>query len=466
MMRQCFKYYLLSVLLFSVISVNAAHIHGTAKDYANFELVFFSYSDFLTEKTDTLFTLRIDGDGQFDQQFDLDEIKPVYTLVGIYKIWFIAEPDGDYELVFPDYVEKTKAEIYNPFFQPILLMAGMKGKSKDDLNYMINAFEYDYNAILNTHLLDFISQGKEANIDLYIDTLQREYMWDKSEYFNAWKKFRYATMRRIAYERNHRYTINHYFSKDDVHYQNPAYMNLFLELFANYFDRFLLRPDGKELVAAIDKGKSPYLISKVLSRMFELSDQRFREFVIIKGLQDAYLGENFRPTSVLIALDSIAGYSKYPEHRKIAANVIADLRYMKSGTVPPDFTYLDSEGNSRKLSENRNRYLYIAFYQSELSSCIQEIAVLKELAIKHEGEFDVLFIVFDEDKQKAMNNLARYDLPFDVYFPKDPDVLKAQWEILTFPTYYLVGTDGRLVFSPAPAPTEYFENYFFRYVRR
>jgi len=450
--------------IFMFQSLHATRIHGIADDYANFELIFYRYSDLITEKTDTLFTLRVDSDGKFDKTFELSDTIPVFTLVGIYKIWFVAEPNGDYEMVFPDYLEKTNAEIYNPFFNPILLMAGIKGQKKTDLNYLINRFDRSYNEYLDAHLLDFLAGGRDSAVELYIDSLKQDYSYHNNAYFNAWKKYRFANVRRIAYERNHRFTINQYFRPDEVHYQNPAYMFLFKELFDNYFDRFLLRPDGKELLKAVNLAKSPHAISKILSRMFELDNQALREYVIIKGLRDAYFGDNFRKQPILITLDSIADFSKYPKHRIAAKNVIESLTHLAKGTYPPDFSFSTIDGKQGKLSELKNRYLYVAFYQTELTTCQQEIGPLVEQAAKHDGEFEVLMVLFDEDKHKAISQLRYLDIPFELVFPDNPEQVKKQWNLKTFPTYYLLDTQGKLIFSPAPSPIEQFENYFFRYI--
>ncbi|MDA3911945.1 MAG: TlpA disulfide reductase family protein [Bacteroidales bacterium] len=451
--------------VFTFQSLSATRIHGTVSDYANFELIFYRYSDLITEKTDTLFTLRIDSDGSFDKTFEMADTAPVYTLVGIYKIWFVAEPNGDYDLVFPDYVEKTNAEIYNPFFKPILLMAGMKGQGKTDLNYLINQFDSFYNDYLDSHLLDFLARGRDSGVEFYIDSLKQDFSYHENNYFNAWKKFRFANLRRIAYERNHRFTINQYFRQDEVHYQNPAYMFLFKELFENYFDRFLLRPDGEELLKAVNLAKSPHAISKVLSRMFELDNQALQEYVMIKGLRDAYFGDNFRKQPILITLDSIADFSNFPEHRIAAKNVIESLTHLAKGTLAPDFSFSTIDGKQGMLSELKNRYLYVAFYQTELTTCQQEIGPLIEQAIKHNGDFEVLMVLFDEDKYKAMNQLKHLDIPFEIVFPDNPEQIKKQWNLKTFPTYFLLDTQGKFIFSPAPSPTEQFENYFFRYVK-
>lgn len=465
-MKKRYIFLYLFILVFSVNAVNATRVHGSATDYARQDLSFFVYEDFISETTSELFSLHIEGDGSFDTNFEIDKIQPVFVLTGIYKMWFIAEPNGDYELVFPDFFEKTKAEIYNPYFQPILLMFGIRGQKDEDVNRLVNKFDYRYNGYLDENLMNLLTQREKSDVNIFIDSLKTEFPQMIPDFFRAWKKYRFANIRQLAYERNHRYIINQYFRNDTVQYQNFAYMDLFLNLFENYFDRFLMRPDGDELLSAVNKAKSPYKISKVLSRMFELDNMALREYVVIKGLKDAYLQDNFKKKSIIITLDSISRFSKFPEHRIAALNVIEKLQHLAFGTIPPDFEYFDKDDKTGKVSDLKNRYLYIAFSHTELTNCQQELLPLIEMAKKQEGEFEVLLVLFNEDKNKAEKYLNRYDIPFSVVYPVNPDQLKKDWNIVSFPTYYLLGTNGKLIFSPSPSPLEYFENYFFEFVKK
>lgn len=444
--------------------VNASRIYGESKDHADFEIPFFTYSDLLTTKTDTVFTLLVNSDGTFDQTFEVDQARVVFAFLGVHKIWFIAEPDKEYNLVFPEYIEKTDAEIFNPYFKPILLMCGMKGLPKDDPNYLINKFDDAYWNYMGENLMDMVKNGKKSGMQAFIDSMSVEYPQCESTFFNDWKDYRFYTLRRIAHARNHSYVINNYFRNKPIAYNNPAYIYLFKDVFKNYFDHFELMKEHEMLKTAINKAKSPKAVAKVLKRVYELDDVQLRELAAIKGMYDAYYGKLYKKKAILITLDSIANFSEYPEHRIIASNMIDKLTHLNVGTMPPDFSYENAEGDIKYISEFKNEYLYVAFYHSSLTPCLEQIEILKDLSIKHKKNFKVLMIVFDSNRSKAIKNLERFNLPFEYVFPTDPEKTKKEWKIRTYPTYYLLGLKGELIFSPAPAPTEHFENYFFSIV--
>jgi len=45
-----------------------------------------------------------------------------------------------------------------------------------------------------------------------------------------------------------------------------------------------------------------------------------------------------------------------------------------------------------------------------------------------------------------------------------PEVLK-EYDIRAFPTYFLIGPDGKLILSPAPSPAEDFEQRLFEIMK-
>jgi hypothetical protein len=49
-------------------------------------------------------------------------------------------------------------------------------------------------------------------------------------------------------------------------------------------------------------------------------------------------------------------------------------------------------------------------------------------------------------------------------YDRQPDVLK-EYDIRAFPTYFLIGPDGKLILSPAPSPSEDFESELFEVMK-
>lgn len=441
-------------------------IYGNAPDYAGKELTFFVYEDFISEKKKEIFELKFDKNGDFRKEFNLACQRPVFSLAGIYKLWFVATPGEEYKIVFPPFEKKTKAEEYNPYFNPLVLMAGVVSEDKKGVNSLINKFEKDYDEVLNRKMLDFMVEGGKKEVKKYIDSLKTDYPQETPEFFAVWKKYRFAQLRRFSYEKNHRYVINKYFRKDSVYYQNPAYIELFKDVFTDYYGHFLMRPDGDDLLEAVNIYKSPKKISEVLSRMFELDNRRLREFVMIKGLKDAYYRDNYKKKSIRICLDSISMISEHPVHRKIADNVLAKIAKLRKGSDAPELNIVNLEGDTIDENTLKNQYTYVAFLHSELVPSKRQMGPLNDIASGFNKNLRVWVILMDDDKKRAIKNMEKYNNKnWRVGFPVNKEKIKERYEIVTFPFYYLIGPDKKLVFSPAPSPVENFKRYFKRYVK-
>jgi hypothetical protein len=51
-----------------------------------------------------------------------------------------------------------------------------------------------------------------------------------------------------------------------------------------------------------------------------------------------------------------------------------------------------------------------------------------------------------------------------LHFGNQPSILE-EYDIRAYPTYYLIGPDGKLLLSPAQSPGENFEQYLFEIMR-
>ena len=118
----------LCLLGLSVSSMYATHVFGNAKEYANSELIFYRYQDRITYIKEEVFRLRVDGDGNFVADFGIDRITYIFAEFGVYYVYFYAEPNGNYEIILPEYVERTNAELFNSYFEPTEMHLGIKNR--------------------------------------------------------------------------------------------------------------------------------------------------------------------------------------------------------------------------------------------------------------------------------------------------------------------------------------------------
>ncbi|MBP7464038.1 MAG: redoxin domain-containing protein [Bacteroidales bacterium] len=462
------KYFLLFFLSISAATLMAGEVKviGKSTEYAGAELLFYKYSDRITMLKEEVFKIQVDKSGNFSVGFQVKRPEYVFMEEGLYHAYFYVEPGCTYELILPEKTEKTPADKLNPFFDYIPVHIGIKGMQKQDLNYLILDFDYFYDQYIDESLFDLYTKGMDSDVDTFINEINQHFAYAKNPFFDAYKKYRYAGLRYLAYQRNRPEISFRNYTYDSVWYENPAYMDLFNELYKDFFDNLLNDKILGEILGArlfyeVHKGHSIANIKKVFAILVELRNDQLRELVILKGIHDAFYNVNYAWAPLLLTLDSLCIVTKYPEHRLIGQNIADKVLSMSPGTVAPPFVFSDSAGNTVKLSDYRNEFVYLNFVNSQSYTSQQQLPLLQTLYNKHSRYFKIVTVVTDENIEEAKSYFSRYDYPWDIIYTGGDQQVIDYYKIKTFPAYFLVGPSGILMMSPAPGPLEGFEKAFF-----
>jgi len=456
---------ILGILMSVCVYGENVHIFGNSKDYKGNELIFYKYSDRITFIKEQVFTLKIDKDGNFDTNFNLEEITYVFAEFGVYHAYFYAEPGAYYELILPEYDEKDEKDIFNPFFSPEEVHIGIKDLKQTDLNYLIIDFDYYYFRYLDLNYLDIYSGGLSSDVDTFINNINFHYKDIDNQYFNDYKNYRIAALKNIATQKQYEKALVYaYYTKSPVLYDNPAYMDLFNNIYADYFDEYLTGKNGATLYAIINYGHSINRLKKLLNQNFELKGPQFRELVILKGLNDAFANKNLPWLPLLLTLDSVYLATKYPIHQKIAQNIADNSLSMARGTIAPPFELPDSAGNIKELYDFRGKYVYLGFANTKTYTSQIEFGLIKNLYERYRGTCIFITVLTDEDKEGAMKFIRENELKWQFLFTDVNSKTISSYNVVTYPTYFLIDTDGTLLMSPAPSPCDNFETYFFKLV--
>jgi hypothetical protein len=86
--------------------------------------------------------------------------------------------------------------------------------------------------------------------------------------------------------------------------------------------------------------------------------------------------------------------------------------------------------------------------------------MLASLYQNHKDRLTIITIATDpmEDVLRQFLSKNNYSWKF-LYYDNQPEILK-EYDIRAFPTYFLIGPDGKLIHSPAASPSENFEQLF------
>ena len=119
-----------------------------------------------------------------------------------------------------------------------------------------------------------------------------------------------------------------------------------------------------------------------------------------------------------------------------------------AGSMAPDFTLMDINGQPLALSSLRGKWVIIDFWGSWCKWCIKGIPEMKEYYAKYNSKMEILGVDCNDTVEKWKNAVKEHELPWlHVYWDKDDencDNPLALYEVRGFPTKVVVDPEGKV----------------------
>jgi peroxiredoxin len=126
------------------------------------------------------------------------------------------------------------------------------------------------------------------------------------------------------------------------------------------------------------------------------------------------------------------------------------------GQVAPAFALTDNRGRSVSLSELRGKVVYLDFWGTWCKPCLAEMPASRHLKEQFAGR-DVVFVYISvndaEEKWQRVLTEAQLTSPASVHLRARDQQIAELYDVRGFPSYYLIGRDGRIVLPHAPRPS-------------
>ncbi|BDX38225.1 hypothetical protein CYCD_15800 [Tenuifilaceae bacterium CYCD] len=458
----------LSIIAFTIISFSGfaqeAIVYGNASDYKGDEIIFYQYADFITATESEIGRCKVDSNGKFSCKLKILETTNVFSYLGIYRIYFFAEPTKKYNLVLPQKEDKTEVQRLNPFFRETDLQVGIANIDKNDINFLINSFDLRFNENFDQIVMDAYKGKRQENIDSLVNLIEAKYTDTNNPYFNAYRQYRYGLLKQITFYKKSTSVSNELFLNKPILYNNPSYMELFNLVYDKYFMFFSRTTSGSAIFKDVSD-RSLTKLKETLSGNKVLSNDTLMEMVILKALYDEFFSDNFSRSSLISILDSVYRTTKIADHLLIAENIRSKITKLLPGFVPNTFVLKDINGNDVSLDKFEGKYVYLNFCTTTSYTCLQEFPLLEKIYQKYGKHLEIVSISADKDINDLKSFLkgTGYSWTF-LHYGNKPDIIK-DFDIRAYPTYFLIGPDRKLIYSPAPSPKENFEMKFFQILR-
>jgi peroxiredoxin len=132
----------------------------------------------------------------------------------------------------------------------------------------------------------------------------------------------------------------------------------------------------------------------------------------------------------------------------LATTVLAEqnLTPIPGRVMAPDFTLLDTNGKTHRLSDYRGRPVIINFWATWCPPCREELPSMNRAwhMIEQEG-IAMLAINMGEDEDTIFIFSADYPTDFPILLDQSGEVIE-QWPVKGLPTTYVIAPDGRIAY--------------------
>lgn len=394
---------------------------------------------------------KSDHEGVFKLEATINEIGIAQIAVNLERVDFLLKPNATYdlEILIPEQeIESSYFERQNPTLK-------MNNADDQGLYYQYYASE----TIINDFILEHFNQiyrGRQLSL---LDTLdvriEKEVGDIKSDFVRDYVRYRKASIQMAVNNDNAKKVVNQYYDKNEILYSQPAYMELFREIFTDY----------------------------LLSRQFEPSEfmqmyySGYDAFLSYLKNKDAFLAENQELTELILSWNLKRMYYEYPDERKITLNyfyvlkersdnqknkkiiddILKQIHRLSFDSEAPEFSLRDRNGNVIKLSDYQNDMLILQFVNHTSHMIDYHFDRLNELSYQWQDSVRIITIAtkdsFEDFKQMFDNKSITWSL-----LDLDDDILLLEeYQIRTFPDYIILRKGGKIGMAPAPAPDQYLD---------
>jgi thiol-disulfide isomerase/thioredoxin len=450
---------LISFFLFAIAFRTAAQnvtINGAAPAYKGKPVSIYTYDDLITYREVKQVTDTVDTAGKFELRMNANATQRVFLKIDNKKAHLYTSPGGAYDVEFP---APDTTEYHNPNVEELV---NLNWRFKDTLD--LNALIIHYNLFFEhfyTERYAYFATGKAFIVlDSFRLMTSERYKHVKNEYFRNYMDY-YVGSLKASFSRNEKSVNKQYITNRAVQHNNQEYMDVFNYVFKKYFQKLSLTQRGQQLLSAINAQGSYPALEKTLAAEELLAKDTLRELVMLRGLMDAYNDPNFSRGNIQSILEYIESNSKISLHRKIAGNISRMHATLATGSKAPGFELPTVSGKTVSLSEFAGKHVYIMFFTTECTSCLQELKAITDLK-KEFGDQVVFISISLDDSLSILKDFLVKNPKYNWHFlyAGNDTKLKEDYRIKGAPAFFLVNTFGKLAQHPAKSPGQGIEDTF------
>lgn len=434
-------------------------IRGQTVNCADKEIGLYTYSDQLSRQEVLLDNYMIDSTQSFELHTYINYPTLVFVQIENYSQSFYIEPGRTYDVYIPRF-NWNLDETMNVYLAPEALTVEFMNVKSDELNLKISRLDEYVDSFVQANIYYFDHKFRPQS--RYFDTLMAgvdaNFPQSENEFFNRYKLYTLAQMRYQMRFESRRKIINQYIANQPILYYDDSYMSLFFSLFENSISKGTDKISLRRLVDWVDHCATDRLLDSLgLDPL--LRNEQVRELAALQAMKEAYYNPAYRRDNVVCMVERLGAETKFPDHRKLAQNLLLSFRKMEKGFEVPDFALQDVDKNMVSLDSFRGKWVYLSFIRVGDPNSLAEIRTLahfRDSVYSRSDNVEFVTIVCDREFQKMYHFLKnsphgnRYRWTW-LHFGGNFKLLE-HFGVVSYPTFLLINPEGQLHYTVTPPP--------------
>jgi hypothetical protein len=455
--RKIFLFAATALLILSLKSA-AAPVTITCDNpkYAGKKLVFWTYTDPVSQTTEQVFALETDKTGKASVTIDVQNTQFVFCDFGIYRGLFLLEPGQTVKIQLPPLREKTFADEKNPYFEPVKFWFATGNKTQ--LNNQVSAFSSKLGQLTDKYFDQLYFRQLKSYYDSVRIQLDKEFGTVKNETFLLHKNFSLKLVEVEAF----RFKPGDYstvFNDIKPHFWfHPAFIDLFNKTFSGLLSFDAKSVKGADLKKAVNQKNLQFLADHLRTKYKLTGDMA--DLAMLKMLHDGWYSGDFSKT----AIQQIIKSTKFSGHqnlviRETAINISGKITHLQAGSVAPAICLRNLEGTKTCTTSTKGKYKYILFADSEMAVSREHLKYLSAIELKFQKNLEIFIILRKTEQALIKQFFAENQVP-GVKLMDENEEFATQYKIRSFPQCFLLDENHKVELAPAKAPLDGFEQQF------
>lgn len=438
--------------LFAIYQAVAQNVVITGRvNRSDTEMRLVAYDDLITWQPTELTKTVTDDKGFFILETTVNQILPAAIVIDMENVDFYIAPNSDFDIV----ITVFEPEADQSYFERPMPKIRFRKADDKGINRQINTID----AIFTSYMLDHYVEICRGHEYKYLDSINADikaYLPDiKIDYVKNYTDYKTASLRLALDADGGTKVKNEFFDQKSVLYAHPAYIEVFKEVFNDYFFK------QKYASSCFDDAfhtSTEQLRQCLENDPFLAKNKQLSELVLAYNLFKMYDDRNTRNLANQ-HLKYLQDHAKYADNKCVVNNFYAKKNRFSNGSDAPKFTLHDAKGNEHKMTDYADKMLLLQFVDSYIPMYDRHFERLKELQQQWGDTIQIITIATKESVSTFGSKFKTLHIDWPLLNLENNTALLEQYEVRMFPEYVIIKRNNKIGMLPAPSPDQFLDKY-------